>query len=363
MIKPAAILACGLAVLAGCSTTPRKVGKPGHTVAGHPPDWEMTPKEQPAPPPPVVPPQPETVTSPPPTLAPHATWISLNRWREQQGIREMRRLPVKTQTSFALPSTNGVLIVSIGSRTAYWDGMEIRLGFAPQVMDGQVYVHALDAQKNFEPLLQGAAVQAKSNRVVVIDPGHGGSNLGARSVVDGRLEKDLTLDLAKRLAPLLEAAGWQVFLTRVNDVEISLPDRVAFAERVHADLFLSLHFNSLDGGSHEQGGLETYCLTPAGLPSNLVRGYPDDPAQVFPNNAYDDQNFLYAVRLHRALLGVNGDLDRGVRRARFPGVLRGQKCPAVLIEAGYLTNSREARRIADPAHRQKLAGAIAKALE
>ena len=66
--------------------------------------------------------------------------------------------------------------------------------------------------------------------------------------------------------------------------------------------------------------------------------------------------------MHRALLQVNGRHDRGVRRARFLGVLRGQRCPAVLVEGGYLSNPQEARRIADPAYRQKLAEAVAQAL-
>jgi N-acetylmuramoyl-L-alanine amidase len=84
---------------------------------------------------------------------------------------------------------------------------------------------------------------------------------------------------------------------------------------------------------------------------------------VFPNNSFDDDNLRYAVRLHRALLQVNGRKDRGVRHARFLDVLQGQNRPAVLIEAGFMSNPDEARRAADPAYRQKLAEAVAKALE
>src|SRR5690349_17523989 len=98
------------------------------------------------------------------------------------------------------------------------------------------------------------------------------------------------------------------------------------------------------------------------MPSSLRRGFEDDSTHTFPNNAYDAQNLQYAVRLHRALLKVNGSVDRGVRRARFLSVLRGQNRPAVLLEGGYLSNPKEARLIADPAHRQKLAEAVAKVL-
>jgi N-acetylmuramoyl-L-alanine amidase len=136
---------------------------------------------------------------------------------------------------------------------------------------------------------------------------------------------------------------------------------VLFAKERKADLFLSLHFNSA-APNETEAGLETYCLTPAGMPSTVTRGFVDDAALQFPNNAFDAQNLLLACRVHRALLEVNGHSDRGLRRARFPGVLRGQDRPAILIEAGYLSNRREARLIADPNYRQKLAEAVARAL-
>jgi N-acetylmuramoyl-L-alanine amidase len=151
-------------------------------------------------------------------------------------------------------------------------------------------------------------------------------------------------------------------MTRTNDVDISLPDRAALADARNADLFLSLHFNA-SGGSSEPAGVETYCLTPTGMASSVTRGYNDDVTQIFPNNAFDAQNLQYAVRLQRALLEVSGTTDRGVRRARYPAVLRGPNRPAVLIEGGYLSNPREARRIGDPQYRQQLAEAVAKALE
>ena len=98
------------------------------------------------------------------------------------------------------------------------------------------------------------------------------------------------------------------------------------------------------------------------MPSTLTRGSGEDSSQVFPNNDFDVQNLQLAARVHQSLLRINGHNDRGVRRARFPGVLRGQQCPAILIEGGYLSNPREARLIGDPAYRQKLAQAVADAL-
>ena len=135
------------------------------------------------------------------------------------------------------------MVLDIGSRDATWNGTEIQLGFAPEFIDDQVFIHGLDLQKNLEPLLLGSP-PAFGNRVIVIDPGHGGVNVGTHSVLDGRFEKEFTLDWAERLAPLLATNGWQVFLTRTGDVDVALSNRVAFAEAHQADLFISLHFNS-----------------------------------------------------------------------------------------------------------------------
>jgi N-acetylmuramoyl-L-alanine amidase len=195
----------------------------------------------------------------------------------------------------------------------------------------------------------------------VIDPGHGGEDSGTRTFSGNRFEKEYTLDWAKRLGSLLASNGWQVWLTRTNDVDIALSNRVLFAEARKADLFLSLHFNS-SSPDHAQSGLETYCLTPCGMRSTVTRSFSDDSSLSFTNNLFDSQNLVLAYRVHRALLQASGTQDRGVRRARFPGVLRNQQRPAILVEGGYLSNPREAERIADPAYRQKLAEGVARAL-
>ncbi len=143
---------------------------------------------------------------------------------------------------------------------------------------------------------------------------------------------------------------------------MALSNRVAFADQHRADVFISLHFNSALP-DNAQAGLETYCLTPAGLPSTLTRGFSDERSQSFPNNACDAQNLLLAMSVHEGLLPVCGNHDRGVRRARFLGVLRNQHCPAILIEGGYLSNPREARQIDDASFRQQLAEAVANALD
>lgn len=364
MPKPVVLLICLLIAVVGCSTASRQARQ------SRIPDWSGIETN------PLPPAEFEHVPEGPQLAAPAATLpepfrpnllvsadalIPVDRWSRENKFGTLRETAVVPVPAFALNSAQGVLTFQAKSLRARWNGLEIHLGFEPQMIGGQPFFHTLDLDKNLKPLLRAFAVPARTNRLIVLDPGHGGKNAGTESVLGGVNEKEYTLDWARRIARLLTTNGWQVLLTRTDDAEISLSNRVAFAEEHHADLFVSLHFNSVST-SHEQMGLETYCLTPVGMPSTLKRGYEDDAALVFANNAFDEQNFQLALKVHRALIQGTGLADRGVRRARFLGVLRGQNRPAILIEGGYLSNPREARRIADPAFRQKLAESVANAL-
>ncbi len=302
---------------------------------------------------------PAKIVKPPPIY----TFTSLNRWAAEQKLSAPILLTKSPLTTYSVSSKRGVLVLAIGSREATWNGVTFHLGFAPEFIDAQIFVHGLDLRKNFEPLLTDAPMDfSGTNRVIVIDPGHGGINAGTVCLFDHRTEKEFTIDWARRLAPLLASNGWTVFLTRTNDTDVSLSNRVAFAEAHHADLFVSLHFNSA-APDKKQSGLETYCLTPQGMPSTLTRGNPDPWSQWFPNNGFDTENFQLAMRLHRAVLRASGEEDRGVRRARFMGVLHGNRHPSILIEGGFLSNHNEADKIESGEFRQRLAEAIATALK
>jgi N-acetylmuramoyl-L-alanine amidase len=361
MFRPAMFIGVVLllALGAGCGTPPRRGDK------GPPPDVDLAPREVTPvvlPPEPVIAPPPAP-TRPPSFTVPSETWVQLGLWAQ---ANKLGSLVLVTNSSgggsptFVLATPRGVFQVQADNQSARWSGVELRLGFRPRMIAGQLFLHTLDVQKNLMPLMGEPMVFTNANRLVMLDAGHGGVDSGTRSVLPGKLEKDYALDWALRLKPLLEAQGWRVLLTRTNDVDLSLPVRVALAEAANADLFLSLHFNATTGSGH--AGLETYCLTPFGMPSNLTRGYEDNVAMTFPNNRFDAANVQIAVRVHRELLAATGGPDRGVRRARFLTVLRGQNRPAVLIEGGYLSNANEAALVDSPEHRQKLAEAVARAL-
>jgi N-acetylmuramoyl-L-alanine amidase len=367
MSTPTVVLALVLAFAAGgCASGPRR----SLTAV---PDWQEAGSPAVASIPRMVPPPPSTPLAPPATnfltTAPtssaksNETWVPLRRWSTGTGRAVLTLASAGPAPTYRLRSVNGALLLRIGSQSARWDGLELRLGFAPQLIDGQPFVHSLDLKKTIQPLLDAPPSRAFDHSpVIIIDPGHGGEDSGARNVVTRHYEKEYTLDWALRIRSALATSGFEVFLTRTTDSEVALSNRVAFASSHKANLFLSLHFNSA-APNETEAGIETYCLTPAGMPSSLTRGYADELTPAFPNNAFDHENLQLALNVHRAVLHVNGNHDRGVRRARFPFVLRGQQCPAVLLEGGYLSNPYEARLIADPAYRQRLAEAVARAVE
>ncbi len=294
--------------------------------------------------------------------APIRSWAPLDSWAGQYGVKAAGPRRMGTNLLYTASSQAGSMEITIGSRSARWNGATLWLGYAPQLENGRPLVHAIDLSRNFKPLLKPESWRVSGRKTVVIDPGHGGGNRGTRSILSSdRFEKEYSLDWARRLKPLLEKKGWNVLLTRESDVDVGLTDRVTFAEQQRADLFISLHFNS-SFPRLEPSGIETYCLTPRGLPSTLIRGGEDDVNTAHPGNTLDAANLVLAARIHRSLISTTAATDRGVKRARFMTVLRGQRRPAVLIEAGFLSNPDEARRISSPAYRQKLAQAVANAL-
>jgi N-acetylmuramoyl-L-alanine amidase len=288
-------------------------------------------------------------------------WVSLERFAAECGLGKAERSIVGNTSRYSIQTRGGPISLTIGTKLAKINGINVWLGFAPQVIRGKPCVNALDVEKTLQPLSAATLAISAPTKTLVLDAGHGGADAGTRGI-RGEREKDFTLDWALRAEKLLTNAGWRVVLTRRTDVDVPLLDRIAVAERARADLFISLHFNS--AAPHPgPSGVETYCLTPTGEASTLARGYADDARAVFPNNSYDRGNIQLAARLHRSLVSHTHALDGGVRHARFMTVLRGQNRPAILIEGGYLSSPAEMSNIASANYRQRLAEALAQAME
>jgi len=219
------------------------------------------------------------------------------------------------------------------------------------VARGRLWIAELDVLKTLDPVLRPERLRSGPQvRTIVLDPGHGGSDRGTRG--RSSREKELTLDLAKRVERDLAASGMHVVLTRASDKTVPLENRVGFVRAKGADLFVSLHFNS--GGP--ASGIETYCAPPAGADSTANTG--SDDREATPNNRFDEQNVWLAQCVQKTLSRATGAVDRGVRRARFY-VLRYANCPAILVEAGFLSSPPEEQRILRTDYRELLAKAIA----
>ena len=235
------------------------------------------------------------------------------------------------------------------------DGVKVMLDDAIGSQRGHLTLSKVDYDKVFVPLFWEAPTA--SVRRIVLDPGHGGKDTGKVNGPYKYNEKAATLDTAARLKILLEKQGFEVVFTRTKDVFIDLDDRPAIAASVKADLFISLHYNAGPAGDTSSGGIETYCLTPAGQRSTNA-GKAKSTTSLEPGNRFDTANMTLAWGIQRRLLAGTAAEDRGVRRARF-AVLRTLSCPGVLIEGGFMSSRKEGAQIADPAYRQKIAEAVA----
>jgi len=206
---------------------------------------------------------------------------------------------------------------------------------------------------------------------VVLDPGHGGSNLGAQGVVR---EKALTLTLANLVAAHLREHGVTVLLTRTDDRTLTLRQRIEVANRLPADVFVSIHANA--SPTRTQRGYETYVLSARGvdvdgraLRSDATTprpGIDPDIALVLDDverGAAQWESAELAARMQHALRDRRGsEGDRGVRQEAHH-VLLGATMPAVLVEVGFIDHPLEGKQLAEPAVQSKIAEAIAEAIE
>lgn len=256
--------------------------------------------------------------------------------------------------------------VEVDAREASFDGLRILMGDAARMYRRTLYISKIDAERFLAPMIEpGYGRSAKpSVKVIALDAGHGGRDRGKineRLKVD---EKTFTLDVVHRLRKLLEAQGYKVVLTRSDDRYVELEDRPAIAQKAGADLFISVHFNSVASRPQNVTGLEVFSLTPQYQYStdDSARDATADARIFNPGNTNDSWNTLLGYHIQRRLLADLKTTDRGHKRARFK-VLRLATCPAVLVESGYLSNDTEARKIATPAYRQQIAESIARGIQ
>lgn len=180
-----------------------------------------------------------------------------------------------------------------------------------------------------EPVILPHKYQDK--KYIVIDPGHGGSDCGATR--NGIYEKDITLDISKRVADLLQKKGYIVEMTRTKDETVSLQERVEFSENINPDVFVSIHVNS--SNIESPNGLETHY--------------------------YKDNSLVLAKNVHASMLNNITAKDRGLFKSKFY-VINHTTAPAILVEIGFISNPSERAQLVSESRKQATARAIAEGI-
>jgi N-acetylmuramoyl-L-alanine amidase len=203
------------------------------------------------------------------------------------------------------------------------------------------------------PLLENSLNSAlnPSFPTVVIDAGHGGKDEGARG--NGLREKDLSLDVALRVEKLLNTFNFPTLLTRRDDTYVSLAERASIANRLDDAVFVSIHFNHASDTSST--GVETFYATEKVPPESAWTwiGFFSKPEPVSTDLGEDLAGYVQT-----SLISRTDATNRGIKQ-RPLYVVRHTRCPAVLVEGGFLNNPLDAQLVSNAEYRERLARAIA----
>jgi N-acetylmuramoyl-L-alanine amidase len=228
-------------------------------------------------------------------------------------------------------------------------------------------------------LAAALAAQTPAERIVVIDPGHGGLETGAKGRF-GNLEKDITLAISLKLKALIEKEmGFEVVLTRDRDVDVPMETRSAIANNNKAALFISIHANG--AVQKKAAGSETFFLSlnatdeetrrlaylennSTELQSRIDPSTDNDLMMILwdmAQNAYIKQSSRLAELVQGELDAMLGTRNRGIKQAPFK-VLTGVACPAILVEAAFISNPDEEQKLASDEFQTKVAEAVYRGL-
>ena len=218
------------------------------------------------------------------------------------------------------------------------------------------------------------------NKIIVIDPGHGGKDPGAIGY-RGYKEKNVVLGIGKELRNILKARGYKVYMTRDHDYFVTLRNRTKFANRKNADIFISIHANAVSARHAKKTyGIEVYYLSKSRSKRAKRVAAVENSTDLADMDFYGKESFLNTLNSHN-IIAANKlaiDLQRsalsslkkkykyvkdaGVREGPF-WVLVGAQMPAVLVETGFITNPREAKRLSSRNYQKTLARGLANGVE
>lgn len=216
----------------------------------------------------------------------------------------------------------------------------------------------------------------RSNNLVVIDAGHGGQDPGAKC--DGKQEKDIVLGITRKLYKEFKNEGYQVYLTRSSDRFLTLGQRTRLADKKDADVFISIHANAIANKSRFEvvEGVETYFLQETRDERSQMIAARENASVLQGTDKLSQEVIIDAVlngpkiiQSHKLAIDVQRNIienlksdyddvkDGGVRPGPFY-VLVGASRPSILVEVGYITNSKERKRLFTSNYQEEIAEGI-----
>lgn len=270
------------------------------------------------------------------------SYISFQQFSEFYKLSEKERIG----DQITLENKRAQLKFTIGSQETAINGVKIFLSKPILEKDQSPHLSQLDLSSLIDPILRPRSISnAKKFNTIILDPGHGGSDQGAAN-----LEAQYTLAIVKKTRTLLTKKGFRVVLTRSGDTHIPLEERVNIANQETNAILISLHFNSGDKSAH---GMETYIIS-------AKEPHATGAASAALATAIHSRCLMYFNnKQHGHELGIE---DRGIRHAKF-SLLKDSQHPAILIEAGFLTNREEAAKIQTEAYQNTLAQSLVRGIE
>jgi len=220
-------------------------------------------------------------------------------------------------------------------------------GKAQQFQSNGKWIGEIPVSRGFE--------KGKYTKTVFLDPGHGGRDPGA--VYYNTNEKDLTMQVYKKLRKELEGLGYTVLSSRDSDVYVDfITERSKMVNSTNSDIFISIHFNASGSPASNRSGIQTYSYEEdSGYRSKINPYWHNHPDRISESNRL-------AADIHSSLLAETGAKDAGLLQSSF-AVLRETDKPAVLLELGYIDNFNENQQIRSDAYQNRLVAGIVKGIQ
>ena len=222
-------------------------------------------------------------------------------------------------------------------------------------IDGKDHLFHKNGQWISEISKEVGFVKGQYSKTIFLDPGHGGRDSGAYYY--NVAEKDLNLQVYRKLRKKLEELGYKVLTSRDSDIDVDfVTERSRMVNKTNSDIFISIHFNATGSAYSKSSGIQTYSYSDE----------PDYPSKINPywHNHPDrmSESKRLAAAIHSSLLAETGAKDAGLLESSF-AVLRETAKPAVLLELGYIDNFAENQQIRDSHYQDKLVAGIVKGIQ